>query len=104
MDKKNRWLDAYINGRNIGSNNSINNIIIMKKEKINVITSGKMDAEGWKKVGKSFLITLAGAAIVFIGDLANIASFGSWQMYAATVFPWIANLLRKWLGVYKTKK
>jgi len=72
-------------------------------EKIKLIESGKLDKAGLKKLGKSFLISLAGAGIVFLGDLTNIADFGSWEVYLATLLPFVVNFLRKWLGVYQSK-
>ncbi len=71
--------------------------------KIKVIESGKINAEGWKKVGKSFLITLAAAGIGFIADLANIIDLGGYQNLLITLLPFVVNFLRKWLGVYKSK-
>lgn len=72
-------------------------------EKTKVISNGKLDSEGLKKIGKSFLISLAGAGIIFIGDLTNVADFGSWQTYTATFLPFAVNFLRKWLGKYESK-
>ncbi len=71
--------------------------------KIEVISNGKLDSEGLKKVGKSFLISLAGAGIIFLGDITQIADFGSWQTYLATMLPFAVNFLRKWLGKYESK-
>ena len=68
--------------------------------KIKVVSSGKLDSEGLKKIGKSLLISLVGAGIIFLGDLTNIADFGSWQTYIATMLPFAVNFLRKWLGKY----
>lgn len=64
---------------------------------------GKLDATGWKSIGKSFLITVAGAAIGFIANLTGIVDFGSYQTIAATALPFVANTLYKWLGTYQSK-
>ncbi len=72
-------------------------------EKIKVIVAGKMDAEGWKKIGKSFLLTLGAEAIIFLGSLTQVADFGSFETYVAAAVPLLVNFLRKWLGKYKTK-
>jgi len=72
--------------------------------KIKVIENGKMNLEGWKKVGKSLLISLVGTGIVFLGDITNVADFGSWQTYVATMLPFAVNFLRKWLGKYESKE
>jgi hypothetical protein len=72
-------------------------------EKIKIVGVGKLDMNGLKSIGKSFLITLGGAAIGFIANLLNIVDFGSWQTLAATLLPFIANFLYKWLGSYESK-
>ena len=71
--------------------------------KVKLVTAGKMDAEGWKKIGKSFLISLIAAAIVFLGDLTNVVDFGGFQSIAVTFIPFLVNFLRKWLGNYESK-
>ena len=71
--------------------------------KIKLIAAGKMDKEGWKKVGKSLLITLIAAGIAFVGDLTNIVDFGGYQNIALTFIPFVVNFLRKWLGKYESK-
>ena len=72
-------------------------------EKIKLITAGKMNAEGWKKLGKSFLISLGGAAVVTLGNLTNTVDFGGYTAIAATFLPFVVNFLRKWLTAYKSK-
>ncbi len=71
--------------------------------KIKLITAGKMNKEGWKKVGKSLVITLAAAGIAFLGDLTNVVDFGGYQNIALTFIPFAVNFLRKWLGNYESK-
>jgi len=71
--------------------------------KIKLVTAGKLDKEGWKKIGKSFVITLAAAGIAFLGDLTNVVDFGGYQNIALTLIPFGINFLRKWLGEYKSK-
>lgn len=70
-------------------------------EKIKIVEAGKLDKQGLKKLGKSFLISLAGAAVIFLGDITNIVDFGSWETYVATFLPFIINVLRKWLLSYQ---
>ena len=72
-------------------------------EKIKLITAGKLDKTGFKKIGKSFLITVGGAAIGFVADLLNIIDFGGYQNLAIVVLPFMANVLYKWLGTYESK-
>ena len=75
----------------------------MVKEKINIISAGKLDNAGLKKLGKSLVISLAGALIVFLGDITNIVNFGGFGAMAATMIPFGVNFLRKWLLSYETK-
>ena len=71
--------------------------------KIKLIESGKLDKTGWKKLGKSFLISLIGAALVFTGDLTNTVDFGGSGAIVATFIPFVVNFLRKWLTTYESK-
>ena len=71
--------------------------------KIKLVTSGKLNKEGWKKLGKSLVISLVGAAIVFVGNLTNTIDFGGYSSIAATFLPFVVNFLRKWLGTYESK-
>lgn len=71
--------------------------------KTTIVTNGKLDSNGLKSIGKSFLITLGGAAIGFIADLVGVVDWGSYQTMAATALPFIANFLYKWLGKYQSK-
>ena len=75
----------------------------MAKEKIKLVKAGKLDAEGWKKLGKSFLISLGGAVVVFLGDVTNTIDFGGMGAVAAAFMPLIVNFLRKWLMAYEAK-
>ena len=71
--------------------------------KVKLVTAGKLDSEGWKKIGKSFLLTLVAAAIAFLADLTNIVDFGGYSAIAATFIPFVVNFLRKWLLTYESK-
>ena len=97
-------MGIWINIRNINCSSTINNNIIMAKEKIKLIKSGKLDPQGAKKIGKSFLISLAGAAVLFIANITTTIDFGTWQPYVAAMLPFVLNFLRKWLGVYTSKQ
>jgi len=75
----------------------------MAKQKIKLMTAGKLDMTGLKKVGKSFLITLGAAVIGYIGNLAGVIDFGSAETLVATILPFIVNFLYKLLGTYESK-
>lgn len=70
--------------------------------KTKIITSGKIDAKGMKKLGKSLLISVAGAVILFIANIATNFDFGGVSTYAVVFFPWLANALKIWLGQYES--
>jgi len=70
--------------------------------KVKLITAGKMNPEGWKKVGKSLLISLVALAIAFLGDLTNVVDFGGYHNLVLTFLPFAVNFLRKWLGTYES--
>jgi len=72
-------------------------------EKIKIIGPGKVDSTYWKKQGKSFLITIAGAALGFVLNFLGIIDYGSYTTIAATALPFITNAARKWLGSYESK-
>jgi hypothetical protein len=71
--------------------------------KTKVITNGKLDMNGLKKIGKSFLITLGAAAIGFLGNLTGVIDFGSFNDLMVVALPWLANTLKVWLGSYELK-
>lgn len=70
--------------------------------KTKIISNGKLDLVGLKKIGKSLLISLGGAAILFVADLATTIDFGGLSTYAVVFFPWLANTLKMWLGKYES--
>jgi len=72
-------------------------------EKIKIIGPGKLDALGWKKIGKSFLITVGGAAIGFVLSLLGAIDYGNFQSVAITFLPFVSNFLYKLLGKYESK-
>ena len=72
-------------------------------DKVKIVGVGKLDMTGLKSIGKSFLITLGGAAIGFIANLTGLVDFGSFATLAATFLPFVANFLYKWLGTYESK-
>ncbi len=71
--------------------------------KIKIITNGKLDKTGFKKIGKSLLLTMGAAAIGWIGDSLNIIDYGSASTIVATALPFLVNFLYKWLGKYESK-
>lgn len=72
-------------------------------EKIKIISNGKLDKNGLKKIGKSFLISLIGAGIAFVAELTNVADFGGLNGLLVAFLPFIVNFLRVWLGKYESK-
>ncbi len=69
--------------------------------KTKIISKGKLDKVGLKKIGKSFLLTLAAAAIGWVGNSTNIIDYGSSSTIIATALPFVVNFLYKWLGTYE---
>lgn len=74
----------------------------MTDEKVTIVTSGKLDLTGLKKIGKSFLLTVGAAAIGWIADSAGVIEYGSAETLVATVLPFVVNFLYKWLGNYES--
>ena len=72
----------------------------MAKNKI--ISNGKLDKTGLKKIGKSLLITLGAAVIGWLGNSANVIDYGSAETVVATFLPFVVNSLYKWLGKYES--
>ena len=70
--------------------------------KIKIISNGKLDAVGLKKIGKSLLLTLGAGLIGFVADSVNIIDYGSMESIAATFLPFIVNAAYKWLGKYES--
>ncbi len=70
--------------------------------KTTIVGPFKLDSTGFKSIGKSFLITLGGAAIGFVGNLTGIVDFGNYTTLAATLLPFVANVLYKFLGSYES--
>ena len=73
----------------------------MAKNKI--ITNGKLDKTGWKKIGKSLLLTVGAALLGWIGNSAGVIDYGSAETIIATILPFIVNAGYKWLGTYESK-
>lgn len=70
--------------------------------KAKIITNGKLDQAGLKKIGKSFLITIGAAAIGWLGNSVGIIDYGSAETIIATFLPFVVNALNKWLGQYES--
>ena len=73
-----------------------------KMVKTKIISNGKLDITGIKKLGKSLLVSLGGAAILFIATLSTSFDFGGLSAYAVVFFPWLANVFKIWLGKYES--
>lgn len=71
--------------------------------KTKIISNGKLDKAGLKKIGKSLIITLIGAGIGFLADSMNYIDYGSYETILATFLPFLVNSLYKWLGTYEAK-
>ena len=71
--------------------------------KTKIITNGKLDILGLKKIGKSLLLTIGAAVLGFIGSSAGIIEYGSFNELAITFLPFIVNAGRKVLGKYESK-
>ena len=70
-------------------------------ERIKIISNGKLDKVGFKKIGKSLLLTIGAAVLGFISNSAGIIDYGSVETLVATLLPFIVNFLTKWLGKYE---
>ena len=66
-----------------------------------IITNGKLDKTGLKKIGKSLLLTIGAAVLGWIGNSAGMIDYGSAETLAATLLPFIVNAGYKWLGKYE---
>jgi len=71
--------------------------------KAKIITNGKLDVVGMKKIGKSLLLTLGAALLGWIGNTAGVIDYGSAETVIATILPFIVNAGYKWLGKYESK-
>jgi len=71
--------------------------------KTKIITNGKLDKAGLKKIGKSLLLTIGAAVLGWIGNSAGIIDYGSMNTIAITFLPFIVNAGRKVLGKYESK-
>ena len=71
--------------------------------KAKIISNGKLDGAGMKKIGKSLLLTVGAAVLGWIGNSAGVIDYGSIETIIATVLPFIVNAGYKWLGKYESK-
>ena len=71
--------------------------------KTKIITSGKLDTNGLKKIGKSLLLTVGAAVIGWIGNSAGVIDYGSAETIVATILPFVVNFSYKLLGKYESK-
>ena len=62
--------------------------------------SFSIDKLGFKKVGKGFLIGVAGLAATFLEGLLPFVNFGEWTPAWVVVNSAAVNLLRKWILDY----
>ena len=69
--------------------------------KTKIVTNGKLDATGLKKIGKSFLLTVGAAVLGWVGNSVGVIDYGSFNELAITFLPFIVNAGYKWLGKYE---
>lgn len=72
-------------------------------EKIKLITSGKLDKTGWKKVGKGAVIAASGAILTYVVELLPNLDFGNYTPIAVAIGGILVNAGWKWLGTYQSK-
>jgi hypothetical protein len=70
--------------------------------KTKIISSGKLDKTGLKKIGKSLLLTIGAAVLGWIANSAGVIDYGSVETIIATFLPFIVNAGYKWLGTYES--
>ena len=71
--------------------------------KTKIITNGKLDILGLKKIGKSLLLTIGAAIIGWVGNSTGLIDYGSTETIIATILPFIVNAGYKWLGRYESQ-
>jgi len=69
--------------------------------KTKIISNGKLDITGIKKIGKSLLITVVAAVIGWVSNSVGIIDYGSFNELAITFLPFIVNTARKVLLKYE---
>ena len=69
--------------------------------KTKIISNGKLDITGIKKIGKSLLITVVAAVIGWVSNSFGIIDYGSFNELAITFLPFIVNTARKVLLKYE---
>ncbi|MCK5601591.1 hypothetical protein KAR91_06980 [Candidatus Pacearchaeota archaeon] len=70
-------------------------------KKVKIISNGKLDLIGMKKIGKSLLLTIGAAVLGWVGNSAGVIDYGSAETMVATFLPFIVNAGYKWLGKYE---
>ena len=70
--------------------------------KTKIISNGKLDIVGAKKIGKSFLLTVGAAVLGWIANSTGVIDYGSAETIIATFLPFIVNAGYKWLGQYES--
>ena len=72
-------------------------------EKIKIVTNGKLDVVGLKKIGKSLLLTLGAVVVGFVADSTGVIDYGSMSSIVNTFLPFAVNAAYKWLAKYESK-
>ncbi len=73
-------------------------------EKTKVVSSGKINLEGLKKVGKGALIAGGGAVLTYLAEAVPGIDFGAYTAIAVGVFSVAINFFRKLLLKYESKE
>ena len=71
--------------------------------KTKIISNGKLDKQGLKKIGKSLLITVVAAVIGWIGNSAGIIDYGSVETIIITFLPFLVASANKILLKYEVQ-
>lgn len=58
--------------------------------------SGTMNSTDWKKVGKGFLIALAGAGLTILAEMIPGLDFGQYTLVVVPLLSTLVNLGLKW--------
>ena len=72
----------------------------MTETKIKTIGSFSLDTVGIKKLGISALLSIAAIALGFGLDFLSFIDYGSLSTIAATLLPFVTNIVRKFAGKY----
>lgn len=61
----------------------------------------KIDAIGWKKIGKGALIAAGAAGVTYLLEALPTIDFGQYTIAVVGIAGIVLNTIRKWLSSYK---